>query len=110
MTEPIEYQTLMENGTPKYAVVPFHTFRELLRQANAEPTIPHAVVSAMVDGASAVKAWREYLKLTQQTMAKRLNCSQAAYAQKERSKANLRPNTVHKLANALGILPEQLDL
>ena len=110
MNEPIEYQTLIENGQPKYAVLPFQTFRTLLQQADREPLIPHEVVSAIVDGDSPLKAWREHLGLTQQLMAKRLTCSQSAYAQKESRQAKLRQTFLERLADALGILPEQLDI
>ena len=110
MTTHIDYQTILENGTPKFAVVPFDQFKDLLKMTrHVEPTIPHEVVSATVDGLSPVKAWREYLKLTQSDIATRLDISQSAFAQMERPDANLRISSLQKLADAMGIVTEQLD-
>ena len=71
--------------------------------------IPNEVVRASVgDGATPVRAWREYLKLTQAEMAAKLGISQPAYAKQE-SSDSLRPATAAKIAAALGINAEQLD-
>lgn len=94
------------DGNPAYVVIPY---AEYLRMFEQERTlIPHEVVSATVDGATPVRAWREYLQLTQAEVAERLQISQPSYARQE-SSARLRPQTLAKLAAALGILPEQLD-
>ncbi len=73
----------------------------------APGSIPHAVVSAEVDGASAIKAWREYLHLTQAEMAARLGVTQAAFAQME-SAARPRKATLQKVADAMGLTLEQV--
>lgn len=71
--------------------------------------ILHEVVSRMVDGASAIRAWREYLDLTQEEVSQRLGITQPAYAQQETS-AKPRKLTREKIAAALGIKPNQLAL
>jgi transcriptional regulator with XRE-family HTH domain len=71
--------------------------------------IPHDVVSKMVDGASAIRAWREHLKLTQDEVAARLGISPPAYAQQEIA-ARLRRVTREKIAAAFGIKVQQLEL
>lgn len=72
-------------------------------------SIPHDVVSRMVDGASAIRAWREHLGLTQLEVAERLGVTQSAYAQQE---VSMRPRkaTRARIASALGIAPAQLEL
>lgn len=71
-------------------------------------TIPHAVVSAVVDGAAPMQAWREHLRLTQAEVAARMGVSQAAYAQMEAVKRP-RKATLAKIAAALGLDIEQLN-
>lgn len=70
--------------------------------------IPHDVVSATVDGASPMRAWREYLGLTQTEVAARMGVSQAAYAQTEAA-ARPRKATVVRVAAALRLAVEHLD-
>lgn len=93
------------DGSPAFAVIPY---QEYLARFHNEPTIPHAVVSAIVDGATPARAWREFLELTQAEVAARMGVSQSAYAQTE---AAVRPRkaTLVKLAAALGLKVEQLQ-
>lgn len=108
-----EVQTILdEEGRPAFAVVPFLEYQALVAHSRRgklqrEVLIPHEVISLMVDGASAARAWREHLALTQATVAKRMKISQAALAQIE---AATRPRkaTREKLAAALRISVEQL--
>ena len=58
---------------------------------------------------SPARAWREHLGLTQQAVAERLGISQSAYAQQE-SSDKLRKTTRIKIAAALGIAAELLDV
>jgi transcriptional regulator with XRE-family HTH domain len=69
--------------------------------------MPHAVVSAMVAGATPLAAWREHLRLTQADVAANMAITQAAYAQMEAAKRP-RTATLHKAAAALGVKFEQL--
>jgi predicted transcriptional regulator len=94
------------DGTPAFVVVPYAEF--MRRFANAEGLIPHEVISATVDGASPMKAWREYLRLTQAEVAERMGVTQAAYAQTEAA-ARPRKATVARVAAALRLTVEQLD-
>lgn len=71
--------------------------------------IPHEVVSLIVDGALPVRAWREYLNLTQDEVAKRMGISQPAFAQQE-TVAKPRKATREKIAAAFGINADQLWL
>lgn len=92
------------DGKPAFVVIPYDEYRKSL----TEGTIPHEVVSATVDGATPVRAWREHLRLTQAEVAQRLGIAQSSYAKQEASDA-LRRSTIEKIAAALGITFEQLD-
>ena len=75
-----------------------------------EATIPHKVVELSVLGKkSPVRAWREYKGLLQKEVADALGISQAAYSQMEKPDANLRPETIEKIAQFFEIDPEQLN-
>ena len=107
MNTHIEFQTIKgENGEPAFVVVPYADFVKLYTQK--EGLIPHDVVSATVDGATPMKAWREYLGLTQAAVAARLDITQAAFAQLETS-VHPRKSTLRRVAGALGLALEQLD-
>lgn len=71
--------------------------------------IPHAVISATVDDATPVRAWREHLGLTQAEVATRLGINQSAYVQQENSKRP-RKASIERIAVALGISTAQLDI
>lgn len=110
MNAHIDYQTIFEAGAPRYAVVPFEDFKRLMAAAGeADPTIPHAVVSATVDGASPLRAWREHLGISQADIAGRMSISQSAYSQMEASHDRLRNTTRERVAAALGIAADKLD-
>lgn len=94
------------DGKPAFVVLPYEDFMQLYRKQHA--LIPNEVVGATVDGATPIRAWREYLQLTQAEVAHRLGISQPAYAKQENSK-HLRAATIVKIAAALGITTEQLD-
>ena len=102
-----------ETGKPAFAVIPMATFEWLKKQAKEksqlETGIPSAVAAiALENDYSALRAWREYLGLTQTEVAQRLGISQSAYSQHENSKT-LRKSTRIKIASVLGLVEEQLD-
>ena len=107
MNAPIKHQIINgTDGLPAFAVIPY---TEYLNLVNDELTIPHEVIAKTVDGASPVKAWREYRGYTQMDMASRMGISQSAYQQLE-SSHKLRKSSREKIAVALGIIDEQLDI
>jgi predicted transcriptional regulator len=94
------------DGKPAYVVIPYADY---VAEHQAERgTIPHAVISRTVDGATPVRAWREHLGVTQAEVAERLGVSQSAYAQQEANE-RLRKSSRSKIAAALGITAAQLD-
>jgi len=94
------------DGKPAFVVIPYE---EYVSQCGASDLIPHEVVSLIVDGATPIRAWREYLDLTQDDVAKRLGITQPAFAQQE-SVAKPRKITREKIAKAFGIRADQLDI
>ncbi|MEE3609704.1 helix-turn-helix domain-containing protein [Avibacterium paragallinarum] len=101
------------SGVPAFVVIPYAQYIAQQKLSQRDIDLSDAIPSEVVDLAldrnySALRAWREYLGLTQIEIAKRLGITQAAYSQHEKAKY-LRPTTRNKIANALGINPEQLD-
>ena len=97
------------NGEPVYVVIPYSTYM-LTQSRQKNEHVPHQVVGMIAENAwTPVRAWREYLGLTQQEVANRIGISQPAYAQQE---AGLRPRraTRERIAQALGIASQMLDL
>ena len=94
------------DGAPAFVVIPYADY--MAQHEEERDLIPHEVISATIDGATPLRAWREHLKLTQADIAARLGISQSAYAQQERSE-KLRKSTREKIAAALGITAAQLD-
>jgi len=78
---------------------------------NHEPTIPDAVArKVLVDNFALIRAWREYLGLSQDEMAMRMAITQPAYQQIESKTTKPRAATLQKLAKALGVEEKQLYL
>ena len=109
MNEPTNHQIIIKDGEPIYVLVPYEEYVAVWEKENQ--TIPQEVVEYhILDGQSIVRAWRTYKGLSQQAMADRMGISQSAYSQMERPETKLRPGTIEKIAAALDISPEQLDV
>lgn len=77
--------------------------------ANTAGLIPNEVVNLIFDHEwTPMRAWREYLGLTQAELAVRSGIAQSAYAQMETS-ANPRPAILKKISVALGVTLGQLE-
>ncbi|WP_027184805.1 helix-turn-helix domain-containing protein [Desulfovibrio inopinatus] len=112
MNEHIEHQVLRgPNGEPQFAVIPWEIFVERFGADQDENvTIPHGVIVIEEErDCSLVRAWREYLGLTQADVAERMEITQSAYAQMESKDANLRPKTLKKISAAMDVDWRQLQ-
>ena len=108
MKTPINYQIIKQNGEPAFAVIPYKDFVRFIKPAKGA-TIPHEVVREnVVNCVPLLRAWREYLGLTQASVAKRAGITQAALSQLESSDAKPRKSTLEKLARAMDLKIEQL--
>ena len=120
MIELTKIQTIYQGGVPVFVVLPFMDFaREHPIEAGqimpGNPRIPEGdyipneVVGFMIDkGMPLIRAWREYLGLTQVQVAQRAGISQAALSQMEAGGKRLRKSTLEKLALAMGVNVEQI--
>jgi DNA-binding XRE family transcriptional regulator len=108
MNEPTNLQIIRDGaGEPAFVVVPYADW--IAFRNRDEGAVPHAVVNLVFDNEwSPMRAWREFLGLTQAEVATRLGVTQAAYAQTEAS-SSPRKTTLRKVADALGLTLEQLD-
>jgi len=87
-------------------VIPYADYVEAGRRSC--DLIPHEVVSLTVDGATPLRAWREFLGFTQAQVAERLGVATSVYAIQEQ-RARLSKSSREKIAPALGITAAQLD-
>ncbi len=99
-----------QKGKPAFAVIPWSDYLILTGQKE-KPTTPHEVVSLMIEeDISPMKAWRKYLNMTQQQVAKKMGVSQANINKVENKKNKPKKSTRVNYANALGIAPSLLDV
>lgn len=112
MKAPTEYQTIYHDGQPAFVLVPvadFERVRPLLERRSVRDAIPQAVVEAHVlHDMPLIRAWREYLGLTQEDVAQQAHMQQPALARLERGDSTPRKATLTKLAKAMGLSVEQL--
>jgi DNA-binding XRE family transcriptional regulator len=111
----IDYQTIDYQGNPALVLVPWDEFkriRPLLDGDKISATgIPQAVVEAhILRAVPMIRAWREHIGITQRELATRIGVSQAAVAKLEKPNARPRRATLEKIAEALGISIENLDV
>ncbi|MDR2884758.1 MAG: helix-turn-helix domain-containing protein [Deferribacteraceae bacterium] len=100
------------SGKPAFVVIPYNEYESMINRQplNIANAIPSEVIDLVIDNDySPARAWREYLDLTQEDVAKRLGISQAAYSQHERAD-RLKKSIRQKIATALGITLEQLSI
>ncbi len=111
MNEPTNVQTIMQGGKPAFVVIPYDDYLQWTsgkkkltsRVAPKGDRIPHAVVKMTLGGqVTLARAWREWLNLTQEEVARRMGVTQPALAQIENAKRP-RKATLEKLAHALKI-------
>jgi DNA-binding XRE family transcriptional regulator len=103
-------QIIMHEGRPAFVVIPYNEYIMLRRPFVPDDgeSVPNDVVWLTIDkGYTLVRAWREYLGLTQKEVAKRMGITQAALSQMESGETKLRKASLEKLAKALGISVEQ---
>lgn len=113
MSAHIEPQIIMKDGKPAFAVIPWAAYQELTNKNaidDADVWIPHEVVKATIlKGATMIRAWREYLGMTQQELAERSGMSQPSLARLEKGNSTPRTATLKKLAAAMDITVAQLS-
>jgi DNA-binding XRE family transcriptional regulator len=101
---PNDHQVVKHKGKPVAVVVPWAEYLALIPPPRTQPTTPHEVVEKFFgEGKSLIRSWREYLNLTQEEAASRLDMKQSSYQQIEKKSAKPRTATLEKIAAAFGI-------
>ena len=77
-------------------------------RVGVEPAIPFEVVTAEIAGAHPIAAWRKHRGMTQEQLATRIGINRGYLAQIERGGRAGTPETLGKIARALGCLVEDL--
>ena len=113
MNIPTNHQVITHQGVPVAVVVPYEeyaaAFAGIAGQEVKETTVPHEVASRVLkEQISPIRAWREYLGLTQAEVAARMEVSQSAFAQMEAPEGKPRISTLKKVAAALEVTTDQL--
>lgn len=99
-----------ENGAPLFAVIPYNDYIRLLNDEDERVTFPNEVVELIaIQELSPIKAWRQYKKMSQKEVAEKIGITQAAYSQMEKPGANLKRETLKKIADALHIGVEHIS-
>jgi DNA-binding XRE family transcriptional regulator len=114
------HPTILEaDGKPAFVVLPYSEYLALTGtkasparpRVPADGTVPHEVVMLMSDNDwSIIRAWREYLGITQVEMAARLDIRQPSYAAMEAQGARTKRITRERIAAALGVQFDQIDV
>lgn len=91
-------------------LVPYEEYLAAFGAETEEETALPLEVSkiANLDDKSLIRAWREYLGLSQADVAERMEISRSAYAQMEEKSARPRVATLRKIAAALDVEWRQL--
>ena len=113
MVTPTNEQIIAQRGKPMLTVIPYADYLAafgdaFINKPTVKDTVPHEVMRYVLrEDYSLARAWREYLGLTQDEVAAKMDITQSALAQIEMS-SKPRKATRQKLAQALGINVEQL--
>jgi ribosome-binding protein aMBF1 (putative translation factor) len=108
-----DHQIIKKNGVPLFVVVPYEEYMRMERTTRQEGKvyIPHEVAEKhLLESKSLSRCWREHKGLSQKAVAMRMGISQSSYAQMERTDARLRKATRQRIATALGIDADQLEI
>lgn len=112
----IRPQIIEREGKPEYAVIPIAEWRRIaalleeledirdLDAALAKPgrrMIPFEVTSAILDGASPIRAWREHRGLSRSDLAQAAGMDATELAELEDGMRRAAPTTLGGLAKAL---------
>lgn len=98
-------QIIRQGNKLAFAVIPYEDYLELMGcDKGKNICTPHEVVEIQIKNKlSLIATWRAYKGLSQQQLADRLDTSQSAIAQYERTGSRAHPKTLKKVADALGI-------
>ncbi len=102
-----EYKALIEKAEAYDDLMGLSEFHRAL-EAGQEELIPSEVVERLVSGQSPIKVWRQYRGLSQAQLAEAIGVSQAYVAQLETGQRQGKPDLFKKMAEALGVVVDDL--
>ncbi|SHN92948.1 hypothetical protein BHECKSOX_1902 [Bathymodiolus heckerae thiotrophic gill symbiont] len=111
-------QIIKQNGVPAFAVLPWDEYQKIIKNSSrpnnnsnwwGDDTPHEVVVDVFSNNKSKIKAWREFLHLTQQSVADSAGIKQASLARIENSNSKPHLDTLKKIAYAMGISLSQLE-
>ncbi|UZP68965.1 helix-turn-helix domain-containing protein [Desulfovibrio mangrovi] len=106
------FPTVQEGGKVTHVLVPVEEYLRLEDAARSvgegEVFFPIDVSHAVLGGVSPIRAWREYLHLTQEELAKRIGITAAAISRLEKPDRKPRFSTLISLAEALELEDENM--
>ncbi len=120
----IRPQIIEREGKPEYAVIPIAEWRRIealleeledirdLDAALAKPDrrmIPFEVTSAILDGASPIRAWREHRGLSQTELARAAGIAETQLMEIEAGARTSTPAALRRLARALRACVDDLS-
>lgn len=111
MSAHTDIQFIMDQGKPAFVVLPYEEYVKIRKPFIPDDgeSVPNDVVWKTInENITLIRAWREYLGLTQQEVAGRMGVSQAALSQMESGEKKLRKASLEKIATALGLGIEQI--
>ena len=104
-------QIIEQDGAPAFVVLPYDEYLALIGEADENVYIPHDVAEmALTEEVSLITAWRKHFNMSQSELANKMGITQGAVAQIENVNSKPQANTLKKVAQAMGIQPEQLSL
>lgn len=108
-----DHQIIEKDGVPLFVLVPYDEYLKMERNDRGEGKVflPHDVVEKhLIEGKGLARSWREHKGFSQQDVAVRMGISQSSYAQMEKPDVRLRKATRQRIAAALEIDEDQLEV
>lgn len=117
---------IVEIAGQKIAMLPFEDYNRLLelaedqadiaaaeraeqrRRSGEEEYVPFALVSSIIDGENALRAWRKYRGLTQEQLADMTKVRKATVSEIENGKAQGKPAIWRAFAEALNVTVDDI--
>jgi len=117
----VSIQIIQQDGKPKWAVLPYEIYLELVEQAEMlqdvrdydsvkaalargeEELVPSEVVYAILDGENPIKVWRNFYKMAQHELAERAGVSIPYLSQLETGKRKGSLKVLKAIARALNL-------
>lgn len=118
----ISYQVISSRGKPRFAVVDYHAFLNILEQLESHQKSsgsgkrsrqrkePSASELTQLMRTSPIKGWRLFRNMTQSELADMTGLKQTHVSLMEGNKIKPRENTLQKLATALNCTVEDLTV